>query len=201
MASPAFRSSVVPLGLTSAPLGGALLPTRKTLKFVVQHQRQTQWCWAAVTSSVAAFYRVLGWPQCRLVNDRLGQIACCADGVSPTCNRPFYLDRALDRVQVLGTFTPSALTLAEVRAEIDAGHPIGVRIGWRNGGGHFIVVSGYSDQNVVDVQDPWFGASAVDYLTFRSRYQGSGRWTHTYRTVQGGRHNAFAARQSAAQRV
>ena len=37
-----------------------------------------------------------------------------------------------------------------------------------NGGGHFISVRGYSDQGIVDVQDPWYGASTVDYISFRN---------------------------------
>jgi hypothetical protein len=184
MASSAFQSSIVPLGLSEAAGGGAP-GVNKSLAFLVQHQNQTNWCWAAVTASIAAYYQNKGWTQCRVVNDRLGQVVCCQDGSSTTCNQPFYLDQALGRVGNLANYVASPLTMNQIRTEIDANRPIGVRIGWMNGGGHFITVRGYSDQGVVDVQDPWYGASTVDYVTFVSRYHGFGKWTHSYRSVPG----------------
>jgi hypothetical protein len=180
-----FQSSVVPLGLTTTPLGGAP-PARRVLQFTLQHQNETQWCWAAVTASITAFYRNTGWTQCNLANNQFGQTTCCTTGSSTACNEPWYLDRALDRVGNLGNFTAGALSLTQIQSEIDAGRPIGVRIGWPGGGGHFVTITGYSDQNVVNVQDPWYAPQgvAVDYATFRSRYQGAGQWTHTYRTTR-----------------
>jgi hypothetical protein len=176
-----LHTSVVSLGLTSAPIGGAL-PVSQLLRMTVQHQLQTQWCWAAVTTSVATYFRNRQWTQCRMVNDRLGQRVCCTDGASTVCNRPWYLDRALERVGNLEDFTSGPLSLADVRADIDEGRPICVRIGWSGGGGHFVAIAGYSEAGVLDIQDPWFGRSAVGYLAFRTRYRGTGRWTHTYRT-------------------
>jgi len=75
------------------------------------------------------------------------------------------------------------LTRQELSVEIAAGRPIGVRIQWVQGGGHFVTISGYSD-DVVEVSDPWYGDSPVDYLTFKTRYQGIGRWSHSYRTAR-----------------
>jgi papain like cysteine protease AvrRpt2 len=196
----AFQSSVVPLGMTAVAAGGAP-PARRALSFAVQHQLQTQWCWAAVTVSVAGFYRIPGWTQCRIVNDRLGRANCCTDGSSDACNQPGFLDKALSRVGNLGGFSAGALSLQQIQTEIDAGRPIGVRIGWTTGGGHFIAVAGYSDQNIVDVQDPWFGPSAVDYNAFRLRYHGSGRWTHSYRTAAHQGQNAPATTHAATQRL
>jgi hypothetical protein len=187
-----FQSSIVPLGLTAAPAGGAP-PARRTLSFIVQHQLQTQWCWAAVTSSVAAYYQNTAWPQCRVVNDQLKQAMCCASGSASACNQPFYLDSALGRAGVLANFTTGTLTLRQIMTEIDAGRPIGVRMQWSGGGGHFITVRGYSDQNIVDVEDPWYGHVSVDYTTFTVRYQGTGRWTHSYRTSSRGQHAAAAS--------
>ena len=36
-----------------------------------------------------------------------------------------------------------SLTFDEVRAEISAGNPIGVRIEWQGGGAHFVVIRGF----------------------------------------------------------
>ena len=186
MATPVLESSAVPLGLIDAS-GGGPMPVSKTLSFVVQHQLQTNWCWAAVTASIASFYRPSdGWTQCRIVNDRLGQAACCQNGSSMQCNQPWYLDRALTRVGHLSGYTSAALSMSQIRSEIDAGRPLGIRIGWVTGGGHFVGLRGYSDQGLVDVQDPWYGAQSLDYATFRSGYHGVGKWTHSYRTISSG---------------
>jgi hypothetical protein len=190
-----FQTSVIPIGLIAVPLGGAP-PARTSLLFTMQHQQQTQWCWAAVTSSVATYYQNAGWSQCRVVSAGLGQGICCSDASSSACNRPWYLDQALQRVGNLGQYTTGALSLTQIQAEIDAGRPVGVRMAWVNGGGHFIILIGYSDQNIVDVQDPWFGRSSVDYQTFRSHYLNGGTWSHSYRTtLQGGQNAATSPQQ------
>jgi len=196
MPTSVFEASITPLGLGAALLGGAP-PVRGIVDFAIQHQQQTQWCWAAVTASVAAYYDNVGWSQCQVVNGVLGQSGCCESGDAAECNQPWYLDRALGHVGNLGDYVSSALSESEIQTEIDAVRPIGVRIGWAGGGGHFVTLSGYSDQEVVDVQDPWTGNSSVDYSAFVSRYQGRGRWTHSYRTQTRGDSNAPPAPESA----
>jgi hypothetical protein len=192
-----FDSSVEPLGMKSEPIAGGALPSQGILPFTVQHQLQSQWCWAAVTSSVANYYKNPAWTQCRIVNDRLGQTVCCGQGSSAACNRPWYLDQALSRVGDLENYIASPLSLAQIRTEIDAGRPVGVRIGWRNGGGHFVAIGGYSGQNIVDVHDPYWGYSSVDYMTFRTNYRGLGMWTHSYRTGTQGSNNVVTTGNTA----
>jgi hypothetical protein len=72
----------------------------------------------------------------------------------------------------------------QVITEISANRPVGVRIGWQGGGGHFIAIAGYSTNGgqFVDVEDPWYQASAVSYAVLQSAYKGTGSWTHTYWT-------------------
>ena len=42
------------------------------IPFVMQHQQQTQWCWAAVSVSVSHYYSPWsGWTQCAMVNAEL----------------------------------------------------------------------------------------------------------------------------------
>jgi len=38
------------------------------LNFPMQQQKETEWCWAAVAVSVAAFYQGVSPPQCDVVN-------------------------------------------------------------------------------------------------------------------------------------
>lgn len=160
----------------------------RTLAFTMQTQTQTQWCWSAVSVSVDHFYNSSStWTQCSMANAELGQTTCCANGSSSACNKPWYLDRALTRVGRLGAFSNGVKSFADVTTEIGASHPLGVRIGWSGGGGHFVVISGWSSvtgtsQQFVEVRDPIYGSSTYSYATFQTAYQTSGSWTHSYTT-------------------
>jgi hypothetical protein len=154
------------------------------LNFAVQRQLQDQWCWAAVSASIARHYGAAKWTQCAVVNEELEQTDCCHNGATPDCNQPWYLDRALRRVGALKKVESGRpRDLKKVRREIDANRPVCVRIGWGGGGGHFITVEGYrGDGGLVAVEDPWYGTSDVSVGLLEGGYQGSGRWTHTYYT-------------------
>lgn len=158
----------------------------RRLAFTMQHQQQTQWCWAAVSTSVSLYYDPSStWTQCTVANAELGQTTCCQNGASAACNTPWYLDSALQRTGNLDSFSGGTTSFAGVRTEIDSGQPLGARIGWSGGGGHFAVIEGYkpgpSEQRVA-VDDPWYGASDLTYNTFATSYQGTGGWTHSYTT-------------------
>jgi len=158
----------------------------RRLAFTMQHQQQTQWCWAAVSTSVSLYYDTSStWTQCTVVNAELGQTTCCQNGSTSACNQPWYLDLALQRTGNLDAVSGGTTSFADVRTQIDAGRLLGARIGWSGGGGHFAVIEGYKpgpgDQRVA-VDDPWYGASDITYNTFASSYQGTGSWTHSYTT-------------------
>ena len=163
-------------------LGGGV-PVWKSLSFVVQHQQQNEWCWAAVTASLSLYYDASSpWTQGSIVNDQFGQTTCTFNGSAPACNRPWYLDVALTRTGNLAQTQPNYVSIDLLRGEVDGGRPIAVRVGWATGGGHFLTLLGYSDENWVEIQDPWFGQSTLDYDHFRTAYQGSGTWTHSFLT-------------------
>jgi Papain-like cysteine protease AvrRpt2 len=152
----------------------------------VQHQLQTNWCWAACSTSASAFYDPKStWGQCGLVNAELKQKGCCGAGDGADCNQPWYLDRALKRTGNLARKSDGPARFETVRAEIDAGRPVGVRIGWFGGGGHFVMITGYraaGGAREVDVQDPWTGTSHIAIDTLTNSYKSRGKWTHTYLT-------------------
>jgi hypothetical protein len=163
------------------------LVQQKTLAFTMQHQTQTNWCWAAVSTSVNKFYHASStWTQCKVVNAELGQTTCCSSGGSAACNQPWYLDKALARVGDLQSWQGGSVPYATVVAEVNGTRPLGCRIGWSGGGGHFVALYGYqtvsTTQQWVVVGDPWYGNSTLLYNTFRTGYQGTGTWTHTYFT-------------------
>jgi Papain-like cysteine protease AvrRpt2 len=157
----------------------------KQLAFDMQTQTQSNWCWAATATSVSHFYWFLStWTQCLVANGELGRSDCCNSSVPSACNVPWYLDRVLTRTNNFVSIT-GPVTFQQVRDEIDAGRLVGARIGWSGGGGHFMVIYGYSlvvGTEYFDIDDPIYGKSHLTVSDYSSNYQGSGTWTHTYFT-------------------
>jgi hypothetical protein len=156
------------------------------LSFSMHPQTQSQWCWSAVTVSISVFYLPTSpWTQCSLVSKELGDNSCCIDGSTPGCDRPWTLNTALARTNNLQTWTSSSLLSTQIEAELNSLRPIGCRIGWHSGGGHFVVISGYLNDGTVEevtVDDPYWGRSQMTLAIFTSSYRGSGSWTHSYYT-------------------
>jgi hypothetical protein len=163
-----------------------LLKLWRRLVFTMQAQLQTQWCWAASSVSVSLFYdNASTWTQCSVVNAELGQTTCCQNGSTSQCNQPWYLDRALTRTGNLTSWSGGTATIAQIRSQIRSGRPLGARIGWSGGGGHFVMIAGYracDPDEYIDVRDPIYGSSDIALATFTTGYQGTGSWTHTYYT-------------------
>jgi hypothetical protein len=157
----------------------------KQLSFNMQAQTQSNWCWAATATSVSHFYWMFStWTQCLVANAELQLTGCCNSSVPAACNVPWFLDRALTRTQNFLSIT-GPVTFQQIRNEIDAGRPVGARVGWSGGGGHFMVIYGYSSiagTDYFDIDDPIYGKSHITVADFTSNYQGSGTWTHTYFT-------------------
>jgi hypothetical protein len=151
----------------------------------MQTQLQSQWCWAAHSVSVSHhFDSASTWTQCAMANAELAQTTCCVDGSTAACNTPWYLDRALARTGNLASWSAGTATVKQVQLQILDGRPVGARIGWFAGGGHFVAIVGYRCDTVgyFDIRDPIYGSSDVPVATFMSVYRGVGSWTHTYYT-------------------
>jgi hypothetical protein len=152
----------------------------------MQHQTQTNWCWAATSRSVSHYYWFFSsWTQCKTAGAELGRTDCCNATVPSACNVPWYLDKALTRTSNLDHMVSATISFSAIETELKAGRVIGARIGWSGGGGHFVCIYGFSRigfREFVDIDDPIFGKSHITLATFTSNYQGSGSWTHTYFT-------------------
>jgi hypothetical protein len=169
------------LGLTSGTSTGVLID------FKVSPQEQDQWCWAAVSSSVANYYNPeSGWTQCNVASAELAA-NCCSDGTG-ACDRWWYLDRALQPTNSLKQYIASVLDTAKVTIELQGKYPVCIRVEWSNGGGHFLTIKGLhqgSDgNNYAVLSDPIFGESScpIDDLVAGFYQNSNGRWTHTYLT-------------------
>jgi hypothetical protein len=162
-----------------------LFPKWDRLCFQMQHQQQTNWCWAAVSTSVAQYYDpATSWTQCAVANGELGRTDCCGGAASTSCNVYGTLNTALTRVGHLDRMVSGGATFQEVDDEIDAERPLGLRVAWSGGGAHFLAVIGYLEGVVeyVAVDDPIYGKSDLTFSALTTSYQGSGSWTHTYYT-------------------
>lgn len=191
MISDLFERTRRPLSIPMPPpdilatLPGAGL----TLDFEMETQQESQWCWSAVSVSVLRFYQSSSaLTQCGLANLEFGTDVCCAN--PSACNVDHTLDTALAQVGHLNDMVFAPLSFQETDNEINSRRPLGCRIGWFGGGGHFVVIHGTSidagggsQKMWVAVADPKFGPSdyLMDDFTFRYR-QGEGEWTHSYLT-------------------
>lgn len=162
----------------AAPLGGAAA----SLPFSMQTQQQTNWCWAATSTSVSLFYSAASaWTQCSVATQCLGGACCTQPG---PCNTVYYLDQALSATGNLASTALGALAFASIKTEIDNGRPPCCHISWSGGGGHFNTIHGYDDAtNDVDVADPFYGAQTLPYATFVNSYRGVGVWDYSYLTT------------------
>src|SRR5918911_1240122 len=71
----------------------------RLLPFNMQPQQQTNWCWAATSTSVDHYYDPgSGWTQCGVADGELGRTDCCGAGAAGPCNVYGTLDTSLQRV-------------------------------------------------------------------------------------------------------
>jgi hypothetical protein len=158
------------------------------LPIEVEHQKFDQWCWAAVATSVSHYYDAGStWTQCLVAAAEVGA-SCCDDNLPDGCNRWWYLERALARTGNFSFRSESAWPLDDVRKDLRAQRPVGVRIEWANFSGHFIVIrgvhTGSDGLDYLHVSDPIYGSISQPAEELRNgQYQQQAvRWTHTYQT-------------------
>jgi Papain-like cysteine protease AvrRpt2 len=190
MPLPTFLGPPSPLVLAAAGAGNS-----KKLAFTIQSQTQSNWCWAAVSTSVSHFYDASSvWTQCQVASSALPVTVpptnCCQN--PQDCDQPFFLDVALG---VTGNFrnrVDHALSFVDIQKEISADTPIGCRVGWfdaagqLNGLGHFMIIAGWligaTGTQYIDIADPIYLNTQILYEEFAASYQTGGEWTHSYLT-------------------
>jgi len=190
MPKPSFltASKIDKLQKSNMGLLGGRASAGKVLNFSMDAQEQTNWCWAAVSRSVAHFFTTSPfWTQCEIATKALkleiGGIACCTKPVTSKCNIPWYLGRALDTVGAFKNRLDKAAPLSTLKSEIDKDRPLCVRVAWNTGGGHFLVILGWKSKNNVtyfEIDDPIHGRQTIKQSKFTNNYKGSGSWSHSY---------------------
>ena len=195
MGFPGFLHPSASITITTPPHAatfalGPSAPSHK-LAMSVQPQRETNWCWAAVSVSICAFYNAVTiWTQCLVANAALPRTDCCsasANSDPALCNTPWYLDVALQVTANFRQMIAAPLSFTAVQTEVNGSQPIGCRIGWTGGGGHFVAIVGWltgsSGTDYIDVSDPIYLDSQIAFANFAGAYQSGGSWTHSYLTI------------------
>lgn len=168
------------------------LPVDVNLRFRIQRQQQSNWCWSAVTTSIRHFYQPASTlTQCQLVNSRRGRSDCCTAGPGADTNKCNKADDTADAISGQGHLAQmqdNNVSIADLRAQLAAGRPVFCRIQWSGGGRHAIVAAGTEDGEFVIMCDPGSSSAAdaslgttavVDYDTLKTAYNGSGSWIGT----------------------
>jgi hypothetical protein len=171
------------------------------MAFEMDQQLRSEWCWAAVTSSLSSFLTPQNeLSQCQVVNQILkqkggatGTVDCCQSGVtSPACNQPNSLGAVLKSNGWLQCYHPFHLPPDVIRNLINNGKPLPILIYWREangffGGGHYVVITGVGpdDPNdhgatLIAVEDPLNGPSLLPYSVLKNQYKGNGCWLYSY---------------------
>jgi hypothetical protein len=151
------------------------------LPFRIQEQQCTEWCWAAVVSSVAEFVNSDQQPQqCEIVDREAfspnsPSPGCCKEANRCKAGDPSGICNAKGSVGlVLQDYgltldpsgeVPSPGAFAAIQQEVDNGRVVVIQVVARThpGVAHVMVITGYSGDDSIFVADP---ADADSHLTY-----------------------------------
>lgn len=150
------------------------------LDLVIDRQRQANWCWAALASSLARYYGAETVEQHEIASRVLG-MECGERGLDERSNVYATLRDALRAVGCYSHWSPARPSFERIRSEIDAGRPLCVCIEWRTSGLHYLAVTGYHEHPAeLRVDDPLHGLSIHRYEEFPGQYRATGAvWRNT----------------------
>jgi Papain-like cysteine protease AvrRpt2 len=172
-------------------LGGGGPPvTGDVTGFVVPHQEQTNWCWAAVTSGVSKYYSPPGLSQGTIASAEL-HADCEHNGASPECDKQWSLQFSLQNSGYLQRFVNTTIPFSDIQAEIGASsRPVCCQVLFALGSRHFMAIEGFilaaDGTQYLKILDPYYPPSTITYDLFRTGYRSPGdTWTLTYLTQNG----------------
>ena len=125
-------------------------------------QVEDEWCWAASAEMIMS-YLGESVQQCAQANYRFGRTDCCTNASSESstteCDQPGWPNWTNWGFTYSETAYGTALTFAQIQAEIAANRPVGFAWAWTGGGGHYMVATGTTIDSTgtqwVSINDPW----------------------------------------------
>lgn len=167
------------------------LVTTVELDLEVPQQSLDNWCWAAVTAGIEAFFGIQSpRAQCRIVTDVLGTGQCCPEETADVhrCNvphapQPALRDLFLERIERRDGGTSLAFVVNEI-AERQL--PFLANLRWNDARvGHLVVISGFHRVGpavTLIVRDPYTGERSEEPIrAFRQAFRDKGSWRASYR--------------------
>lgn len=125
---------------------------------VPQYGQQTNmWCWAA-SGEMIMTYLGKAVAQCAEANQLFGMKNCCNSPTPSACAKGGWPQWPAWGFSASDTTWGKALTFAQLKGQIDSNKPVGFSWGWTGGGGHYMVVRGYTligTSQYVIINDPW----------------------------------------------
>lgn len=175
------------------------------LKFEMQEQQQSLWCWAAVGASCALFYHPeSAWTQCKIVTEQLPNPAghpklnCCDERNISDCNVLGNLmvekvgNGSLQITNTYNRYEERPISFSKLKDELEGGRPVAFDLQlefkeevvgdeppkFR----HFVVIAGCREvggEELVTVYDPIPGSGIAEmtYEKFIKDYKCHGKWT------------------------
>ncbi len=147
----------------NTPLTTMPLVHTKTLNVPLLPQLTSMWCWAASAQMVMK-YMGHDVTQCKQANHALNRTDCCNSPIPNACVKGGWPEFPVWKFASQTTSWGIALTFSQLVAQIDANKPFCFSWGWQGGGGHMMVVRGYSSSiivfsgsgnQMVYINDPW----------------------------------------------
>lgn len=167
-------------------------PVDVNLRFRIQRQQQSNWCWSAVSTSIRHYYQPASTlVQSDLVNQRRGRNDCALPGPGAdieSCNKGDTTSDVLKGLGHLEQMQNNSVPYGDLRRELARGRPVFIRIEWDGGGRHATVAAGVEDGDMVIMCDPGSSSAAnanlgtttvVAYADLLADYNGSGNWIGT----------------------
>ncbi len=163
----------------SAEAENLTLEIPQELGIQVSVQQQTNWCWAAVTTSLARFYGVRNEEQCKLVDDEIdlqSNLNCCGMSDVAQCNRAYQIPKALRHVGIATSTHAGQQSFVELAQQIQDGHPVVlVLIGSGVADNHYVLLTGVGPNETLiikDPKDPIGGVTrSIPYAQFTQGYE------------------------------
>ncbi len=160
-----------------------------TLNFNIQRQVLSNWCWAAVATSVFKYYRPRSIiNQRKFVADFFDNAQCDVANPAPACNKTASLSEALHLLNIFNGRVDNYVHPDVIEDELGINRPVCCLLQHPRFEGHFVVISALfrhpdnPNQISVRVEDP-FDASEqiVPYSELINGYRNS-FWVKTYYT-------------------
>ncbi len=158
--------------------------------FGVQRQQQTQWCWAAVTSSMMQFMAPeRAASQSEVVTNT---IKTATAGSPDDLNRPWDIAEAAKTMGLEDGTRYGNVSRDTMRGMVNEGVPVPIQINWRNkarkngslGDGHYVVVNAIGEEakgrTLVQIEDPLVGKLNLTWDELKNDYPGKAN-QHLYK--------------------